>query len=242
MGSSPLLRSDRNDANGDGVQHARPEKESPERLCIVSRAGRAPDELIRFVVGPGDLLVPDLRRRLPGRGVWVTATAEAVATAVKKKAFARSLKAPVTVPTGLVDDIDRLLERDALQALSFANKAGEAVTGFVKVESALGKGGVVALLHAREAAPDGVRKLAQALRRRLGDDESKVETIGALAGADLDLALGGPHVIHAALVSGPASLGFLARWRRLARFRGSAPVEETGASAVGVDDDGLRAD
>ena len=30
------------------------------------------DELIRFVVGP-DGVVPDLKRKLPGRGLWVTA-------------------------------------------------------------------------------------------------------------------------------------------------------------------------
>jgi predicted RNA-binding protein YlxR (DUF448 family) len=191
------------------------------RMCAVSREIKAPDTLIRFVVGPDGVLVPDLRRRLPGRGVWVTATAAAVREAVKRRAFARSLKRDVTVPAALAEDIDRLLERQALQALSFANKAGEAVAGFAKVEAAIGRGDVVALLHAREASPDGMRKLAQSLRRHLGTDgEGKVETIQALAEADLGLALGGAHVIHAALVAGPASVGFLTRWHWLARFRG----------------------
>jgi predicted RNA-binding protein YlxR (DUF448 family) len=206
-------------------------RDGPQRLCIVSRDAKAPDELIRFVVGPDGTLVPDLKQRLPGRGVWVTATAEAVREAVRRKAFAKSLKSAVTLPTMLVESIDALLERDALQALSFVNKAGEAVTGFTKVETAIGKGNVVALLHAREAAPDGMRKLAQALRRRFGEraDEA-VATIDVFVGTDLDLALGGAHVIHAALNAGPASAGFLARWRRLARFRGVIPVACHGRS------------
>ncbi len=42
------------------------------------------DALIRFVVAPDGTVVPDLRRRLPGRGVWVTATAAKVAEAEKQ--------------------------------------------------------------------------------------------------------------------------------------------------------------
>jgi uncharacterized protein len=197
------------------------------RMCAVSRQVKAPDALIRFVAGPDGTLVPDLRRRLPGRGVWVTATAEAVREAVRRRAFTRSLKADLRVPATLAEDIDRLLERDALQALSFANKAGEAITGFVKVEAALGRGDVVALLHAREAAADGVRKLNQALARRFGEAGGDgIATVRGLESADLGLALGGAHVIHAALTAGPASAGFLVRWRRLMHFRGLGAVED----------------
>ncbi len=210
------------------------EDDGPERRCIVSREARTTDDMIRFVVGPDGALVPDLRRRLPGRGVWVTATAAAVREAVKRRAFGRSLKAQVTVSPSLVGDIDALMERDCLQALSFANKAGEAITGFVKVESAITRDDVVAVIHAREAADDGIRKIGQALRRRYGDPApEKIKIVASLAGADLDLALGGAHVIHAALVAGPASAGFLARWRRLVHFRGldaagCGPVETGG--------------
>lgn len=218
----------------------RVEHEGSERRCIVSRETKPPEELIRFVAGPEGVLVPDLRRRLPGRGVWVTATASAVGEAVKRKAFARALKSAVTVPTLLVEDIDRQLERDALQALSFVNKAGGAVTGFVRVEAVIGKGALAALVHAREAAPDGVRKLAQALRRRFGGEPGPIETIGVFAGADLGLALGGAHVIHAALAAGPASAGFLARWRRLARFRGTLDVGGQGLAGAGPENESGR--
>src|SRR6266705_5923939 len=68
-----------------------------ERLCIVTRTVKPVAELIRFVVGP-DGIVPDLKRKLPGRGVWVTATRAAVSAAVERKAFGRAFKREVTVP------------------------------------------------------------------------------------------------------------------------------------------------
>ena len=71
------------------------------RQCVVSRAHKPPEELIRFVAGPDGTIVPDLARRLPGRGVWVDATREAVDAAVRQKAFAKSLKRQVTVPPDL---------------------------------------------------------------------------------------------------------------------------------------------
>ena len=53
---------------------AGPRKGGPgtERLCALTRAVKPVDELIRFVVGP-DGVVPDLKRKLPGRGLWITA-------------------------------------------------------------------------------------------------------------------------------------------------------------------------
>ncbi len=80
--------------------------------------------------------MPDLRRRLPGRGVWVTARKEIVAAAERKRLFARGFKAPVAVDPGLADRVGQLLEDGAVQAL-LARKAGELVAGFAKVEAAI---------------------------------------------------------------------------------------------------------
>ena len=115
----------------------------PLRLCAVSRAHKPPEELIRFVAGPDGAIVPDLARRLPGRGVWVDATRQAVAAAVRQKAFARSLKRQVSVPADLADLVERLMARRLAEALSIANKAGLVVAGFAKVEEliAAGEGG-----------------------------------------------------------------------------------------------------
>ncbi|PSC04867.1 RNA-binding protein [Alsobacter soli] len=198
------------------------EQEGPERTCVATRTVRPPDELIRFVVGPDDQLVPDLKRKLPGRGVWVTASRQAVEEAARKKAFARSLKASVKVPATLADDIERLLERDARDSLSMANKAGQVVAGFSKVEAAIAQG-VAGILQATDAAADGVRKIGQALRRRYGERADAIPVVAALDSSELGLALGRSHVIHAALLEGPAARACLARCRALERYRAGLP-------------------
>ncbi|HVL72511.1 MAG TPA: RNA-binding protein [Beijerinckiaceae bacterium] len=195
-------------------------RREPERTCIVTREVRPPDGMIRFVVGPDGRVVPDLRHKLPGRGAWVSATRDAVATAVKRRLFARAFKAEVKAPESLPDEIEAALRVDLRQALALANKAGAVVTGFAKVEAAIAGGGVTALVHAAEAAEDGRRKLAGALRKRLGDAISGFPIADDLTGDELDLALGRSNVIHAALVAGAGSDGFLARWRRLRFYRG----------------------
>jgi predicted RNA-binding protein YlxR (DUF448 family) len=200
-------------------------KDGPERSCVVSRAVKPADELIRFVVGPDGTLTPDLRRKLPGRGVWTSLSAKTVAEAIKRKAFERSLKAKVMVPPDLVAMIDGLMMRDALQALAMANKAGLVQSGFSKVEAVAEAGRCKAVIEATDGAEDGRRKIGQSLRRaELAREEAglkprKIPVVAIFAAADLELALGRPHVIHAALAPGPAAEGFLSRWRRLVRYR-----------------------
>ena len=190
-----------------------------ERLCVVSREVRLVADMIRFVIGPDGAVVPDLKRRLPGRGVWVTASRAAVAEAVGRRAFARAFKAEARVAPDLPVTVERLLERSALDALGIARKAGRVVVGFARVERALAGEPVVALLHAADAGGDGARKIAAAARRHLGERAETLAIVEAFAGEQLDLALGLPNVVHAALLAGPASDGFLARYRNLERFR-----------------------
>ncbi len=200
----------------------------PERTCIVTRQKGTPDTMIRFVVGPGTVVVPDIRRKLPGRGVWVTARASSVAEAVRRRAFARSFKAQVQASETLPAEIDRLLAEDCLHSLSLANKAGQVVTGTGKVETAIGAGRVLALVHAGDGSADGKRKLDRSLNRSVpgGSTEPPIELFRS---DQLDLALGKTNVIHAALVPGSASLAFLARCRKLALYRfGAADAEVSG--------------
>ena len=196
---------------------AGPRAQELERMCVATRTVRPVADMIRFVIGPDGEAVPDLKRKLPGRGVWVTATQDALSDAVKRKALARGFKREVRLPADLVARTGELLERAALDALAMAGKAGLVATGFTRVEAALAREKVVALLHAAEAAADGVRKLDAALRRRLEHDP--IVTIGILTSAQLDLAFGRPNVVHAALLAGPPSDTFLARLQRLERFR-----------------------
>src|SRR5262245_2569812 len=103
---------------------AGPRRTGPERLCIATRSVQPVADLIRFVVGPEGHVVPDVKRKLPGRGVWVTATRTAVETAVARRAFGRSFKREVTVAPDLAEETEQLLVRAALDALAIAHKAG----------------------------------------------------------------------------------------------------------------------
>jgi predicted RNA-binding protein YlxR (DUF448 family) len=197
----------------------RSNKPGSERLCIVSRTVKPTAEMIRFVAGPDGAVVPDLRRKLPGRGLWVTATKAAVTAATERKAFARGFKRAVRAAPDLPDLTERLLERAALDALGIARKAGLVVSGFAKVDAALAADPVIALIHAADASPDGARKLANAAHRRFADAEEKPVEIDLFVSAQLDLALGRPNVVHAAVLAGPGSAGFVARARSLERFR-----------------------
>lgn len=196
-----------------------------ERTCVATRAVRPVGELIRFVIGPKGEVVPDIKARLPGRGVWVSAARDAVATAVKRKAFARAFRREVVVSAQLVVHVEELLARAALDALAMAGKAGQAVTGFTKVEEALRHSHIMGIVHASDAAPDGIRKIGQILRQTHDAGPDSIPIITTFTSAQLDLALGRPNVIHAALLAGPASTTFVARSLRLERFRTGNPGE-----------------
>jgi uncharacterized protein len=211
-----------------------PRARERERLCVATRAVRPVADLIRFVIGPDGAAVPDVKRKLPGRGVWVTATQDALSEAIKRKVFARGFKRDVRLPPDLPALTDRLLERAVLDALAITGKAGLVAAGFAKVEAALEQEKVVALLHAAEAAPDGVRKLdAAARRRRQG---GSLDVVRILTSAQLDLALARPNVIHAALLAGPAAETFLAGCRRLERFRTGDRGEKSNQDGAALSD------
>lgn len=202
------------------ARDAGPKAAGTERLCVVARVAKPVDDLLRFVAGPDGTLAPDIKRKLPGRGVWVTATRRALETAVRRGAFARSLKDSIRIPADLPDLVDRLLARAALDALAIANKAGRVVAGFERVGGALKADRLAALIHAAEASPDGVRKLAGA------QTGAPVPLVRTFTASQLGLALGRPNVIHAALLGGREGDSFLARWRTLERYRANDDGEE----------------
>jgi uncharacterized protein len=215
----------------------RTEKFATLRMCAVSREVRPIDELIRFVVAPSGEVIADLKRKLPGRGLWVSATRRAVAEAVRRHQFGRGFKRDVRVATTLAADTEALLVRGAVEALAMAAKAGQALSGFGKVETALqgrqDKTAVQALIHASDGAMDGIRKLDGLARQNRGNtaESQEIPIVTALTSAELDLALGRANVIHAALLAGPASRTFLSRSQTLVRYR-SADDDKTAGTAA----------
>ncbi len=220
MKGPPLKRAffiDEHEAHGLVTANARARHQGEaarERMCIVTRRRANDADLIRFVLDPDGVLVPDVKAVLPGRGAWVTANRDVLAQAVKRKGFGRALKSD-TEPLGL-DDLaartEQVLRHHARGALSMARKAGLVVNGFSKVENALKGGKAYALLHASNAGADGVMKLD-----RLAGHMS-VPVLRVLPHGEMGLALGLEHVIHAALLDGPGAARFLAPLRRLEAF------------------------
>jgi predicted RNA-binding protein YlxR (DUF448 family) len=174
--------------------------------------------MLRFALAPDGAVVPDIRRKLPGRGVWTSLSAEAVRRAASRGAFARAFRAKANAPADLAGDVDALLERDALQSLSMANKVGLVIAGAFKVDSAIADDGVAVLIQAADGAADGLAKRERALRSR-PDDGTAVARLNLFSSHQLGLALGKANVIHAALKSGAATSAFLARAERLRCFR-----------------------
>ena len=201
------------------------------RLCAVTRIQLPVEELIRFVRAPDGSIVPDLARRLPGRGVWVEARRPVLAEAVRRKVFARSLQQAVTVPADLPDQVERLMAKRLAEAISLANKAGLLVAGFAKVEELIGQGRAAVLIQAADGAADGAAKLIRKLEAAVGPERAAEAIVAELPGEQLDLAIGRSNVVHAAASGGGAALRILEEARRLRRYRSGDPQRDSDSNA-----------
>ena len=180
-------------------------------MCIVTREVKDEQALVRFVRSPDGLVVPDLQRKLPGRGVWVSLDRAKVAEAQKRNLFARGFGAQSTSSPELADNVARLLRQKAVASLSLARKAGQALASAAKVEEALRKGPVAVLLHVAGAAEDGMRKL-----NRLAQPETLIFT--HFRDDELDLAFGRANVVHAAIAQGGLGDILITHIRRIAAY------------------------
>ncbi|WP_068116100.1 RNA-binding protein [Tropicimonas marinistellae] len=198
-------------------------REVAERRCIATRAVKPKAELIRFVVGPGDEIVPDLAGKLPGRGIWVSADRAALETAVAKRLFSRGAKRQVQVQDGLVCAVEAGLARRVTDLLSLARKAGLAVAGYEKARAMIQAGSAVALIQASDGSARGKSKL------RLPEEEGA--TFDCLTADEIGLSFGRDHVIHAALCAGGLTTRVVEDATRLSGLRGNI-----GANGPGKDD------
>jgi predicted RNA-binding protein YlxR (DUF448 family) len=199
----------------------KPKLEAPERRCIVTGESGPKQGLVRFVVGPGDVIVPDVLGKLPGRGIWVTSCRSVLEKAGKGQ-FSRSAKAPVSVPEDLVEQVEAGLVKRVLDGVSMARKAGAAVAGFEKVKEWLAKGQARVLLQASDGSGRGKDKLWTPTGGRF---------FGCLTASELGLAFGRERVIHAALAAGGLTTRIVEDAARLSGVR-----EDGGGNATGKDD------
>jgi hypothetical protein len=187
-----------------------------ERRCIVSGEIMPDRRLIRFVAAPDGEVVPDVTAKLPGRGLWVTATRAAVTQAVEKKLFARAAKANVTADSSLADRTEQALVARMLGDLGLARRSGALVLGFDNVLRALdGPRPPGVMVEARDGSGDGKRKLYNAAHAR----GMKPQLVECLTSAELGLALGRENVIHAAVQPGGLAERLTFDAERLQGFR-----------------------
>ena len=200
------------------------DRDDPERKCIATGESRPKAGLIRFCLGPDGQIVPDVLGKLPGRGIYVSATRAAIDKAVKKNLFARAARQPVKLPEGLADLVERLVAQRTVDLLSMARKAGEAVTGYEKVKDWLVKGKGVTLIQASDGSERGKTKL------HAPDGENGF--IGCLSAGEIGLAFGRERAIHAALAAGGLRSRVVEEAAKLAGLRGLVGGDDGGETAM----------
>jgi predicted RNA-binding protein YlxR (DUF448 family) len=189
------------------------------RRCLVTRAVRPREALLRFVRDPEGRVLPDVEARLPGRGMWLSSERDVLNKAVAKNLFARAARAPTRVAADLGEQVERLLTRRALATLGLARRAGQVAVGFEQVRAALSSRTAAVLLAASDGAADGRRKL-----RRLAPD---LPLIVAFSSAELGAALGRESLVHVAVAPGGLAQRLLLDVARLAGFRSGATASPT---------------
>jgi predicted RNA-binding protein YlxR (DUF448 family) len=187
-----------------------------ERKCIVTGEVMPENRLMRFAADPDGNVVPDASAKLPGRGLWVTASKEAITKAVEKKLFSRAAKMTVTATADLAERVEKALVTRMLGDMGLARRSGRLLMGFDNVLRGLESiKPPKALIEALDGSKDGKRKLYAAAHRL----ELNCVVIEALTSAELGLALGRENVIHAAVQPGGLSDRLIFDAERLKGFR-----------------------
>jgi uncharacterized protein len=244
------MRTPPNDTDaGLSLTDARPPrvrgKHVPERRCVLTGATAPAHQLVRLALGPAGEVLPDILARAPGRGAWIAVDQAALDTAVAKGklkgALARAFKtSDLAIPADLGARVAAALERVTLERLGLESRGGYLMTGTERIETAARSGQVSLLMHARDAAPDGRRKLGQAWR--VGSDQEGSGVEGTILPVDrgaLSVALGRENAVHLALTDDRAAQRVLALLGRWQYFIGWARDAASGTLVDDVAGDGM---
>ncbi len=190
----------------------------PLRRCIVTRVRLPKESMIRFVLGPDRMVVPDLAARLPGRGMWLSASADVVETSRIKgglaRSFARAARGPVTLPVDLTALLQDLLVRRIVDLLGLARRAGQAVSGFQKAREWLMAGRAGLVVQASDGSAD------ERMRFLSGTRERGVAVAAPLPSAELGRIFGRDHAVHVVISPGRLAGTLANEIARLSALRG----------------------
>jgi hypothetical protein len=175
-----------------------PEEVGPFRRCIVTRERLPKERMIRFVIGPGHTLVPDVAARLPGRGMWLSARGDVLEAARTRDAFARAARSPVRAPQDLADRVRAGIIQRIEELLGLARRAGQAVAGFDRAREWVRSGRVGLILQASDGS-------TEERRRFLGGIEAGrtgMAVLAPLPAARLGAVFGRDRAVHVAVAPG----------------------------------------
>ncbi len=181
------------------------------RRCAISRERMAKEQMIRFVISPDRLVVPDLAARLPGRGIWLSARWDVLQAATQRGVFAKAARGPVHVPPDLLSVLQASLVRRIGELLGLARRAGQAVCGFQKAREILVAGRAGLVIEAQDGSPDEIARF-------LGGHAAHIPVVQPLSGAELGSIFGRDHVVHVVVTKGQLAAKLTdeaARWAGL---------------------------
>jgi predicted RNA-binding protein YlxR (DUF448 family)/ribosomal protein L30E len=197
----------------------------PRRRCIITRETGERARMLRFVVSPEGMIVPDITARLPGRGIWLSARGDVLETARRKGGFARAARRQVKVPADLPQIVQGVLARRVCELLGLARRAGQAVCGFQKAREWLTAGRVALVIQASDGSLEE--------RQRFMAGARSVPVATPLTAAALGAVFGRDHVVHAAIAPGRLAEALIIEAERLSGFAGAGADDRGGSAAPG---------
>lgn len=234
------------------------------RRCVVTRERLPKEQMFRFVVGPDRALIPDLAGKLPGRGIWLSASRDVIEgggirpaeTSPKGKspngtasgakgrelvrAIARAARGPVQVPPDLSGVLETALIRRIGDLLGLARRAGQAIAGFEKARDWMRSYPVGLVLQAADGSEAERARFRSAV-------PVTIPVLDPLTGAELGRVMGHEIVVHVALAPGRLASAIAMEAGRLAGLRATSPPRtiagvgdgtglSTGRATAGIND------
>lgn len=191
------------------------------RKCIATSAVLNKADMLRFVVSPDQLITPDIKAKLPGRGAWVSGEKSLVEQAIDKKLFFKAFKSKKIQPMdNMLELIGDLLEKDVFDALSICRKSGDLQMGHLKAEESILSGRTRIYVVANDAGKDTRKKLTAKMRTIVEKKGKKCYIIDHFSTAELEKCLGQKKVIHVAIKTGSLAMSLLAKIEKWDRYNG----------------------
>ncbi len=164
--------------------------------------------MVRFVVSPSSIIVPDLDARLPGRGIWLSARRDVIEQARSRGVFARAARMQVKVPEDLLSQVEVGLHRRMIELVGLARRAGQAISGFVKVREWVMQRRAAVIVHASDGSREELDRLMSGGR--------DIPVVDALSSEELAKVFGRERVVNVALAAGGLATRLCCENRRFA--------------------------